>query len=178
MKIFIYYMAITLACMIGLGLDSEAMADSEVTTPKNPSSVITISDDRSMETTESQAPIGSVKTVNGDVSIVRNNKTFKAKTGTMLLTHDRIITGKDGAVGVTFKDNAVMSIGPKSKVVVDDFVFNPENNNFSMVTGVLKGTCTYLGGLIAKLKPRAVLFNTPSATIGIRGTYFAVKVGT
>ena len=171
-------MAIAMICTSGLGLDSEAMAGSEITIPKNPSSVITISEDPSMETSDSQAQIGSVKAVTGDVSIVRGNQTFKAKTGTMLLTHDRIITGQDSAVGVTFKDNAVMSIGPQSKVVVDDFVFNPENNKFSMITGVLKGTCTYLGGLIAKLKPRAVLFNTPSATIGIRGTYFAVKVGT
>ena len=178
MKIFMCIMTITLVYTSGLGGSSEAMADSEVTIPENPSSVITISEDPSNEKPESDAQIGSVKTVTGDVSIVRKNQTFKAKTGTMLLTHDRIITGKESAVGVTFKDNAVMSIGPHSKVVVDDFVFNPENNKFSMVTGVLKGTCTYLGGLIAKLKPKAVLFNTPSATIGIRGTYFAVKVGT
>jgi hypothetical protein len=143
----------------------------------NSGSVITITGAAPSEAVKAEIKIGSVKTVAGDVSIKRNNKVFKANAGTILFIHDTIITGPQGAVGVTFKDNGVLSIGSKSKVAVNEFVFNPENKNFSMITYVLKGSCTYLGGLIAKLKPKSVLFHTPSATIGIRGTYFAVKVG-
>jgi hypothetical protein len=177
MKTYIYVIAVAFICAGHPLITSSAMAGSDITIKKDPSAVITVSGDPSVETPGSETRIGSVKTIKGNVSIVRNNQIFKAKVGTMLLIHDTLVTEKNSAVGVTFKDNGVLSIGPKSKLVVDDFVFNPENNKFSMITGVLKGSCTYLGGLIAKLKPRAVLFNTPSATIGIRGTYFAVKVG-
>ncbi len=35
----------------------------------------------------------------------------------------------------------------------------------------------YISGLIGKLAPESARFETPVATIGIRGTRFAVKVG-
>jgi len=167
MKIYIYIIAFILIGAAGTTLAAEAKS-----VP-----IKTITGDVASETLASEVMVGSVKTVAGDVSIVRNNKTFKVQVGTTLFLHDTITTGRDGAVGMTFKDNGVLSIGPKSKLVISDFAFNPERNKFSMITDVLNGSCIYLGGLIAKLKPKSVLFNTPAATIGIRGTYFAVNVG-
>jgi len=41
----------------------------------------------------------------------------------------------------------------------------------------LKGTAAYVSGVIVKLSPKAARFETPTATIGIRGTRFLVKVG-
>jgi hypothetical protein len=35
----------------------------------------------------------------------------------------------------------------------------------------------YISGLIGKLAPESVRFETPVASIGIRGTCFAVKAG-
>jgi hypothetical protein len=134
-------------------------------------------DGASIEKPASGTVIGTVKTVTGDITIIRNHKRFTAKAGTTLCVNDALKTGRDGALGVIFKDNGALSMGPNSQVVISAFVFIPEQKNFSMITDVLKGTCVYWGGLIAKLKPRSVRFNTPSATIGIRGTRFAVKVG-
>ncbi len=167
MKIYVYMIAFILVATAGTALAAEAKS-----VP-----IKTITSDSVHETLASEVMVGSVKTVSGDVSIVRKNKTFKVKVGTTLFLHDTISTGGDGAVGMTFKDNGVLSIGPESKLVISDFAFNPERNKFSMITDVLNGSCVYLGGLIAKLKPKSVLFNTPAATIGIRGTYFAVNVG-
>jgi len=167
MKIYIYVMTFIFFGAAGTTLAAEAKS-----VP-----IKTVSENTFRETLDSEVMVGSVKTVAGEVSVIRNNKTVKVKAGTTLFLHDAITTGPDGSVGMTFKDNGVLSIGPKSKVVISDFVFNPERNKFSMITDVLNGSCIYLGGLIAKLKPKSVLFNTPAATIGIRGTYFAVNVG-
>jgi len=41
---------------------------------------------------------------------------------------------------------------------------------------MFKGTAVYLSGLISKLAPDSARFETPSASVGIRGTKFAVKV--
>jgi hypothetical protein len=35
----------------------------------------------------------------------------------------------------------------------------------------------YLSGLIGKLSPESVRIETPTASIGVRGTHFAVKAG-
>jgi hypothetical protein len=41
---------------------------------------------------------------------------------------------------------------------------------------MLKGTVAYLSGLISKLSPDSAHLETPTASIGIRGTKFVVKV--
>ena len=46
----------------------------------------------------------------------------------------------------------------------------------SIITRLLKGTSAYLSGIIGKLSPESVRFETPVASIGIRGTKFAVSV--
>jgi hypothetical protein len=45
-----------------------------------------------------------------------------------------------------------------------------------MVITMLKGTASYLSGIIGRQSPESVRFKTPEATIGIRGTQFLVKV--
>lgn len=77
---------------------------------------------------------------------------------------------------MVFKDDTLLSLGPDSSLVVDDFVFAPRQGKFSIVLRMMKGTAVYLSGLVAKLSPDSVRFLTPSASIGIRGTKFAVKV--
>jgi hypothetical protein len=60
--------------------------------------------------------------------------------------------------------------------VVDTYVFAPRQGKFSIVLKMLKGTAAYLSGLISKLAPESAHFETPTASIGIRGTHFVVKV--
>jgi hypothetical protein len=75
-----------------------------------------------------------------------------------------------------FSDETLLSLGPESLVVVDQYVFAPRQGKFSIVLKMLRGTAAYLSGLISKLTPEAAHFETPSASIGIRGTHFVVKV--
>jgi hypothetical protein len=77
---------------------------------------------------------------------------------------------------VVFNDDTLLSLGPGSVLVIDEFVFAPNQGKFSIVIRMLKGTAAYLSGLISKLAPESAHFETPSASIGIRGTKFVVKV--
>jgi len=45
-----------------------------------------------------------------------------------------------------------------------------------MIARMVKGTASYLSGIIGHQSPESVKFRTPEATIGIRGTHFLVKV--
>jgi hypothetical protein len=124
-----------------------------------------------------ESPIGKIKTGKGDVSVIRSGKGIPMKKGDSLFQNDIIRTGAASSVGIIFDDNTVLSLGPKSKIVIDHYVFAPEKGLLSMAVRLLKGTASYLSGIIGRQAPEAVKFQTPDAIIGIRGTQFLVKVG-
>jgi hypothetical protein len=119
--------------------------------------------------------IGKAKTGKGVVTVVRNGQSIPLKVGDPLYQKDIIRTGTDSTVGIIFEDNTVLSLGPNSEIVIDEYIFAPEKGMLSMVARILKGTASYLSGIIGKQSPESVKFHTPDATIGIRGTQFLVK---
>ncbi len=120
--------------------------------------------------------IGTVQKVSGTAAVIRGGQTFPAKTGQEIQVTDTLRTGTDGSIGVVFADETVLSLGPGSTLGIDEFLYAPRQGKFSIVFKMMKGTAVYLSGLIAKLAPDAVHFVTPSASVGVRGTKFAVKV--
>ncbi len=131
---------------------------------------------RSAAIAETGVEIGVIKNVKGTVTISRDSESISVVTGLSLLENDIITTGGKSSVGVIFKDNSVLSLGPKSRIEMKDFVFEPAEKKLSFVAEVVRGTMTYLSGIITRLNPDAVEFRTPSATIGIRGTHIAIQV--
>jgi hypothetical protein len=121
--------------------------------------------------------IGVVRNVSGDATVTRGEKTLPAAPGLKLLVGDTLVTGKDGALGVILRDDSSLSIGPESRLVLRSFLFSPSEGKFELVARITQGTMAYLSGLIGKLAPEKARFETPTATIGIRGTRFAVQVG-
>jgi hypothetical protein len=121
--------------------------------------------------------IGVVRTASGEATVTRGEKTLPAATGSKLMVGDILGTGRDGSLGVILHDDSSLSIGPGSRLVLRSFLFSPSEGKFSLVARITRGTMAYLSGLIGKLAPEKTRFETPTATIGIRGTRFAVKVG-
>jgi hypothetical protein len=121
-------------------------------------------------------PVGSIKTLKGKGSIIRNNKIVDVKIGSKVFANDSLKTGGDGSMAMVFKDDTLLSIGPDSELVINEFIFSPGEGKLSIITRLLKGTSAYLSGIIGKLSPESVRFETPLANIGIRGTKFAVSV--
>jgi hypothetical protein len=117
-----------------------------------------------------------VQTLEGTVTILRHGRVIPLKAGDEVLASDTIQTGRDGSVGVVFTDDTVLSLGPVSILAVDEFVFAPRQARFRIVLRMIKGTATYLSGLISRFSPESARFETPSASIGIRGTRFVVRV--
>jgi hypothetical protein len=102
--------------------------------------------------------------------------TLPAAPGLKIMAGDTLGTGRDGSLGVILRDDSSLSIGPESRLVLRSFLFSPSDGKFSLVARITRGTMAYLSGLIGKLAPGKARFETPTATIGIRGTRFAVKV--
>jgi hypothetical protein len=126
---------------------------------------------------EAPSAIATVQKANGVSTVVREGRPVPARIGLEIWENDTLRTGPDGSIGVVFNDETQLSLGPESNLVIDRFVFAPRKGKFSIVIRMLRGTAVYLSGLISKLAPQAARFETPSASIGMRGTKFAVKIG-
>ena len=68
--------------------------------------------------------VGRVKVVKGAVTIERAGSRLPATVGMKLEEGDVIATGRDGAAGVTFTDDSLLSIGPDSALAIDRFAFD------------------------------------------------------
>jgi hypothetical protein len=121
--------------------------------------------------------IGIVKSVTREAFFIRKGETIPAVVNMKILIKDVVRTGPDGAIGFILKDDTVISMGPGSEIVIDDFLFDPVDNKLSFIARMLQGTVSYFSGQIGKLSPESVRFETPAATIGMRGTHFLVKAG-
>ena len=122
-------------------------------------------------------PIGVVRTASGAATVTRGEKTIPAAPGLKIMAGDTLGTGRDGSLGVILRDDSSLSIGPESRLVLRSFLFSSLEGKFDLVASITRGSMAYLSGLIGKLAPEKIRFETPTGTIGIRGTRFAVKVG-
>ena len=121
--------------------------------------------------------IGVVQNAAGSTTVTRGGNVLPATAGTRLRNGDTLGTGSDGSIGVILRDNSSLSLGPSSRLVLKNFLFSPSDGKFNLLVRLTEGTMAYLSGLIGKLAPEKARFETPTATIGIRGTCFAVKAG-
>jgi hypothetical protein len=123
-----------------------------------------------------ELPVGSIKTIKGTAVILRQHQTLPARVGEKIYKNDSFKTGPEGSLGMIFKDDTLLSLGPNTEVTINEFLFSPAEGKLSIITRLIKGTAAYMTGIIAKLSPESVRFETPVGNVGIRGTKFAVKV--
>jgi|JI10StandDraft_1071094.scaffolds.fasta_scaffold524103_2 hypothetical protein len=120
---------------------------------------------------------GIVKTSKGQVSIERTGQKLAAPVGTRIFSSDTVLTGADGAVGITLRDNTILSAGPNSVVNLDKFSFNSTTHAGAINATVKRGTLSVTSGKIAKASPSSVSFAAPGMTLGVRGTTFVIDAG-
>ena len=121
---------------------------------------------------------GSVKTLTGSASVIRESSVLPVSAGQLLYRGDRIVSGQDSYVGIMLYDDTRLTLGPASELQIRAFEFNPSSYAGGIAVSFLKGTVRVVTGLIGKNAPENVQFNTPTASIGIRGTEFVVDVET
>ena len=120
--------------------------------------------------------IGQVKTVRGAAHIERDGSRVDAVAGMGVRQSDVLVTGADGAVGVTFLDNSLLSLGPDSTLAIDHYSFNTTTHAGRFDASLRKGTLAGVSGKIVKQSPEAMRVRTPASVMAVRGTEFVVKV--
>ncbi len=129
-------------------------------------------------TLDASAAIGTMKEVQGTaIEIKRSKSVISGKTNTEIESMDLVSVGSKSEVGITFKDNTKVKITENSRLVIDDFVFDPKKTDAGKLgMKVALGTVRYASGQVAKNNPQSVNIKTPTASIAVRGTDFAMTV--
>jgi hypothetical protein len=121
--------------------------------------------------------IGQIKTETGAVSIQRHGAKQSVRVGDHVFRSDTVLTASNSTVGITFDDNSLMSLGPNSRLVLDQFQFNTTTHQGRFEAALEKGTLAVKSGQIVRQTPGAMRVRTPAAMLGVRGTEFVVRAG-
>ncbi len=129
-------------------------------------------------------PIGKVVSATGAVTVehagavvVQANLVAGAaqtKVGNSIYQGDVVQTGADGKVGITFTDGTAFNLSSNARMVLNEFIYDPNSKSNSTLISLTKGTFTFVAGQVAKTGDMKV--NTPVATMGIRGTTPHVEI--
>jgi len=120
----------------------------------------------------------------GDVTLSKGNSVIDRKDGEKdikveknldVFSYDTVKTGK-GQVAIEFLDETRVDITQHSKLIIDDFVYDPNSKTGKLSLKATLGTVRYASGQIAKNSAQNISIKTPTATVAVRGTDFAMTI--
>jgi hypothetical protein len=125
-----------------------------------------------------QAAIGTISDQTGTVvEIKRGKEVIVGKKTSGIESMDSVNVGSKSEANITFNDNTRVKIKENSRLVIDDFVYDPKKSDAGkMAMKVALGTVQYASGQIAKSNQQNMNIKTPTATIAVRGTDFSMTV--
>ena len=126
---------------------------------------------------QTQANIGSVTDFTGSAAIERDDgfEVYDVENDLGVEMLDVVNTAK-GKVRIEFIDDTLVDVTEHSKLVIDDFVYDPDTGEGALGLKASLGTIRYASGKIAKNSRQSVVITTPSAVIGVNGTDLAMVV--
>lgn len=129
--------------------------------------------------TNDASPVGAVQEISGEATVTRLNGTVESVgIGTPIYPGDIVETNDEGAVNIMFIDETTFAISEDARLAIDEYVFDPATQSGTTNFSVLKGVFVFTSGLIGRDDPDDVMIDTPSGSIGIRGTIIAGDVDT
>jgi|TARA_B110000503_G_C7101753_1_gene394093 hypothetical protein len=121
------------------------------------------------------ANIGSFTETKGSGVIKRDSSEFTLEKNLGVESMDTILT-ENGSGRIDFVDDTRVDITEHSRLVIDEFVYDPNTKTGTLSLKASLGTVRYASGAIAKNSRQNVSISTPTATISVRGTDFAMIV--
>jgi hypothetical protein len=130
-----------------------------------------------MNSAYAQAVAGTVKTLLGSAYVQRGSERVTVTKEMPLYSKDVIVTGSSAFVGIVLSDGTKITAGANASLNLANYEFNKDTKKGAMNVNVTKGVIQVASGVLGKTSRENVQFNTPVATIGIRGTNFVIDVG-
>ena len=123
---------------------------------------------------QSDASIGSVTELKGTGRIVRDIP-YDAALSFDIESFDNVQTS-NGRIGITFLDDSQVRLTENSELIIDEFIYDPDPSKSKMALQFASGTARFITGKLATINKENIFIETPSATVGIRGTDFTITI--
>ena len=125
----------------------------------------------------SYAEIGEISELRGNGEVLRKDQSDKllAKTALGIFSYDDVRTG-NGRIGITFLDSTIVRLTEHSKIIIDEYIYDPDPSKSKMALKMASGTARFITGALGKIDKQNIKIRTPSATVAVRGTDFTTTV--
>lgn len=110
--------------------------------------------------------IGSAAMVKNKVVGTHAGRSRDLRVGNGVFEREAIATAERSATQLQFRDQTNLTVGQKSRVVLDRFVYDPRRGTSDKLLSATKGSLRFLSGTA---KRKSTKIKIPGATIGIRG---------
>ncbi len=118
-------------------------------------------------------PIGRVVTLRGKVQATNAaGQVRQLQLKSPIFEKDTVDTGQSGRIQLSFRDRSFITLGPETSMEIAEYAFDPNASVGAMTTRVGKGVFRVMGGMITKISPEKFITETPTATIGVRGSFY------
>lgn len=111
--------------------------------------------------------IGVAAAVRNDVTATLSARQRALAAGNPVFQDDLIRTGTSSVAQLLFADQTTLSVGPRSEVRLDRYVYDPSQSVGDVIVSFTQGALRFISG---SQDPSSYTVQTPVATIGVRGT--------
>lgn len=119
--------------------------------------------------TASAAGPGKALDVDRDARAETKDGIKELTVGSDVFIGDRVVTDARGLVQIKFSDNTKLVVGPNSALLIEDYLLRADGSGGKFAINALSGTFRFVTGGASKDR---YLIETPTGTIGVRGTDF------
>ena len=123
------------------------------------------------------AEIGAISELRGIGEITRQNTSdaLVAELESDIYSFDDVRIG-NGRMAIQFLDSSILKLTEHSKVVIDNYIYDPDPSKTKLALNMASGTARFITGKLGGINKNNIRIRTPSASIAIRGTDFTTTV--
>ena len=122
-------------------------------------------------------PIGEIKEQTGATQLVRDNEQIVVTAAYLpeIELYDTAETS-NGKMKIEFLDKAQLDLKEHTEVYIDEIYYDPDPSLSKMSMKFTMGTARFASGSLGLINKANIDIQTPTATIGIRGTDFTTTI--
>jgi len=125
--------------------------------------------------TSASTIIGNITELQGSGQLTRDKGKLSTQLDGDVMFLDHLETA-NGRLKIQFIDDTKVSMTEHSEITIDEYYYDPNKTKSKMTLSFVSGTARFATGKLGLVPKENIVINTPTATIGIRGTDFTTTV--
>lgn len=120
--------------------------------------------------------VGVVKTLLGDVQVIRAGELVKIGLGDVVHSADKLQTETNSSIGILFNDDTRIGAGPNTRFSIDNYQYDSQSQLGQANLSIENGTLALIGGKLTVKNPDAVKVHTPTSMLTVSCSTLSIKV--